>query len=410
MLYIIALLAHFAAVLAATGSSNCNPLSSSCSPVTALGTSLVEEFHEESDKFDVVAIPSGVSYTDDGLELTLKKKGDNPGIRLTFYIMFGRVEVLMKAAPGKGIVLSFFLMSDDLDEIDIELLGGDDTQFQSNYFSKGDTTTYDRGRYHLTPGLPHDNYFNYTIDWTENEIVWYLEGTPVRTLSSDNSEGFPQSPLYIKAGIWAGGDPSNEEGTIEWAGGLTDYSEAPFTMHIKKLLVDDYSTGDKYEYTDRSGSWQSIKAVNGKINGREGAHDDDDGSSSSQSSSSSSSSTSASSSSSSSSSTSSQSSSSTSSSPSTTSSSSKAVTSNSPTTSSNPTTSAGSESAASTLTTSTSSAQSGAGSGSGSDSNSNTSLSESASSLGVPTVSSHDGSTVAGLSSLLVLAAVALNF
>ncbi|PVH18514.1 uncharacterized protein CXQ87_001445 [Candidozyma duobushaemuli] len=401
MLFIIALLAHFAAVLAATASSNCNPLSSSCSPVTALGTSLVEDFHEESDNFDVVAIPSGVSYTDDGLELTLKKKGDNPGIRSTFYIMFGRVEVLMKAAPGKGIVSSFFLMSDDLDEIDIELLGGDDTQVQSNYFSKGDTTTYDRGEYHSTPGSPHENYFNYTIVWTEDEIVWYVEGTPVRTLSSDNSQGFPQSPSYIKAGIWAGGDPTNEEGTIEWAGGSTDYSKAPFTMHIKKLSVDDYSTGDKYEYTDRSGSWKSIKAVNGEINGREGADGDDDGSSSTSASSSSSTSPSS---------TSSSSSVSTTSSSSTASSSSKAVASNSPTTSSNPTTSAGSESAASTLTTSTTSAES--GSGSGSDSNSNTSSSESAASSesSVPTVSSHDGSAVACLSSLLVLVAVALNF
>ncbi|KAM3125789.1 hypothetical protein ACQ2H7_000955 [Candidozyma auris] len=270
MLFFLALIANFAAILAAT-SASCNPLSSSCSPDKALGTGLVESFTSESDQFSVVAVPSGVSYTDDGLELTLKKKGDNPGIKSNFYIMFGRVEVIMKAAPGRGIVSSFFMMSDDLDEIDIELLGADDTQFQSNYFSKGNTTTYDRGEYHSTPGSPQDNFFNYTIVWTENECVWYLEGTPVRTLSSDNSQGYPQTPMYIKAGIWAGGDDTNEPGTIEWAGGSTDYSQAPFTMHIKKLVVDDYSTGDKYEYGDKSGSWKSIKAENGEVNGRSGS-------------------------------------------------------------------------------------------------------------------------------------------
>ncbi|KAF3990035.1 hypothetical protein FT663_02314 [Candidozyma haemuli var. vulneris] len=428
MLFVVTLLAHFAAIIAATGTSNCNPLSSSCSPVPALGTDLVESFTEESDRFDVVAVPSGVSYTDDGLELTLKKKGDNPGIRSNFYIMFGRVEVLMKAAPGKGIVSSFFLMSDDLDEIDIELLGADDTQFQSNYFSKGNTETYDRGEYHSTPGSPQDNYFNYTIVWTENEVVWYLEGTPVRTLSSDNKQGFPQSPSYIKAGIWAGGDPSNEPGTIEWAGGSTDYSKAPFTMHIKKLIVDDYSSGDKYEYTDKSGSWKSIKAVNGEINGREGSQADESASSSSSPKSSSSSSSSSSApSSSSSSSASSSAPSAVSSSPASSSSAAASTVAQSSQHTSPVATSAsagsGSGTTASTLATalttgsgsgsgsgsqsdSGSANESGSGSGSGSDSGSSASASSSA----IPTVSSNDLATATGLSGFLVLVALALNF
>ncbi|CUM54540.1 unnamed protein product [Debaryomyces fabryi] len=186
-----------------------------------------------------------------------------------FYIMFGRVEVHMKAANGTGIVSDFYLQSDDLDEIDIEFLGGDDTQFQSNYFSKGDTSTYDRGEYHTVLGdSPQTGFHNYTIDWTEEECIWYLDGDAVRTLKNSSSEGYPQTPMYLMMGAWAGGDPSNAAGTIEWAGGETDYTEAPFSMTIKSLVVSDYSTGKEYSYDDQSGDWTSIKAKDGEINGR----------------------------------------------------------------------------------------------------------------------------------------------
>lgn len=253
-----------------TTSSSCNPLSSSSCPADkALATDIAEDFTSKPSNFEIVSTESGVSFNDDGLALTLKKRYDNPSLKSNFYIMFGRVEVHMKAANGTGIVSSFYLQSDDLDEIDIEFLGGDDTQFQSNYFSKGDTTTYDRGEYHTVLGdSPQTAFHNYTIDWTEEECVWYLDGNAVRTLKNTSSEGYPQTPMYLMTGIWAGGDPSNAAGTIEWAGGETDYSDAPFTMYIKDLIVNDYSTGEEYSYSDQSGDWSSIEAKDGKVNGR----------------------------------------------------------------------------------------------------------------------------------------------
>jgi beta-glucanase (GH16 family) len=51
-----------------------------------------------------------------------------------WYIMFGKVEISVKAAPGAGIVSSFVLQSDTLDEIDWEWLGADPDEVQSNYF------------------------------------------------------------------------------------------------------------------------------------------------------------------------------------------------------------------------------------------------------------------------------------
>lgn len=254
--------------LATVMAASCNPLKQSgCPADTALGSSFKEDFSSESKYFDVVN-SKGLSYTDKGLSLTLSERFDNPSIKSNFYIMFGKVEVVLQAAAGQGIISSFYLQSDDLDEIDIELTGTDDTQFQSNYFSKGDTTNYDRGQFHNTPSNPLANFLTYTIDWTEESLTWSLNGEVVRTLLPNNPEGYPQSPMYIMAGIWAGGDPSNAPGTIEWAGGLTDYSKAPFSMHIQSLVVTDYSSGLKYTYGDQSGSYTSIKSEGGSINGR----------------------------------------------------------------------------------------------------------------------------------------------
>lgn len=53
----------------------------------------------------------------------------------------------------------------------------------------------------------------------------------------------------------------------DWAGGETDYSNGPYSMYMKSLTVTDYSTGDSYGYSDKTGDWKSITASGGKVNG-----------------------------------------------------------------------------------------------------------------------------------------------
>jgi hypothetical protein len=59
-----------------------------------------------------------VTFGPDGAEFTVAKKGDAPTIDTDFYFFFGKAEVVMKAAPGVGIVSSIVIESDVLDEID----------------------------------------------------------------------------------------------------------------------------------------------------------------------------------------------------------------------------------------------------------------------------------------------------
>lgn len=207
------------------------------------------------------------TYDDQGVSFTVAKSGDSPQLISLFYIMFGRVDFKMKAAPGVGIVSSMVFQSDDLDEVDLEWLGADPNTVQTNYFGKGITGNYDRAQFNPTPHNQAD-FVSYTIDWTSERIVWSVEGTVVRTLTAEEAGyEYPQSPMTVRFGAWSGGDPANSEGTIQWAGGETDYSQGPFSMIVSEISVTDYSTGSAYRYTDNSGSWQSIEAIDGEING-----------------------------------------------------------------------------------------------------------------------------------------------
>lgn len=246
--------------------SNCNPLfTSSCPPDSALGRDVDIDFTQgPSDSFTPQGDPT---YGSDGVSFTVAQSGDNPQLTSRWYIMFGRVEAVIKAAPGAGIVSSCVLQSDVLDEIDWEWLGAEPDTVQSNYFGKGLTTSYNRGAFHDDPGSQSD-FKTYTIDWTATQITWQIDGNTVRVLTADEAaeNQYPQTPMQVKVGAWSGGDPANAQGTIEWAQGPTDYTQGPFTMQVKSLAVTDYSTGTEYVYEGNDGSWQSINAVGGSVN------------------------------------------------------------------------------------------------------------------------------------------------
>ncbi|KAK5008316.1 transglycosylase, partial [Cryomyces antarcticus] len=216
-----------------------------------------------SDSFTAQGNPT---YNSNGASFTISRSGDSPQLTSKWYIMFGKVEITMRAAPGAGIVSSCVLQSDDLDEIDWEWLGAQDNQVQSNFFGKGQTTTYNRGAVHAVTGT-QDGFHTYTIDWTANQIVWQIDGTTVRVLQPNAANGqYPQTPMQLKIGAWSGGDYSNQPGTIAWAQGPTDYSRGPYTMLVRSVAVSDYSTGTQYTYSGTSGTWQSIVAAGGTVN------------------------------------------------------------------------------------------------------------------------------------------------
>ncbi|EAS35748.3 cell wall glucanase [Coccidioides immitis RS] len=269
-----AVAAFVAAPLLATAQTytKCDPTKQSCPADPALSGTATFDLKSPSERFTELGKPT---YNDEGVSFTINKQGDYPTIQSNFYIMFGHFEVEVKAAPGRGIVSSVVMQSDCLDEIDWEWIGGNNGQVQSNFFKEGRSNAYDRAVWHPNPGN-QDGFHKYAVDWTSERIEFYLDGEKIRTVTPNdgNARGnYPQTPMFIKIGIWAGGDPTNGKGTIEWAGGETDFSAAPFTMQARNIVITDYSTGKEYRYGDRSGTWQSIEAVDGEVrsSGRPGS-------------------------------------------------------------------------------------------------------------------------------------------
>lgn len=174
-------------------------------------------------------IGTSITYNGKGANFVINKESDAPTIRTDNYLFFGRVDVVVQAAEGQGIVTSSVLQSDDLDEIDWEWVGGDNAQVQTNYFSKGDTTTYDRGAYHPVTA-PLTSYHKYSVLWTSTVVNWLIDDVVVRTLNAADAKGgsaFPQTPMQVKLGTWVAGGKDTAKGTVEWAGGYTSELSVP---------------------------------------------------------------------------------------------------------------------------------------------------------------------------------------
>ncbi|KAL6229637.1 concanavalin A-like lectin/glucanase domain-containing protein [Aspergillus navahoensis] len=247
--------------------SDCNPTEETCSADTGLAQwSFTTDFTSGDSAFDNWNVTSGsVSSTSLGAAFTINEQGDAPTIETDFYIFFGYVEVKMRAANGTGIISTAILESDDLDEIDWEQISTFDNQITTNYFGKGNTTSYDRATT-VSVSNPITEFHTYGISWTASKTEWYVDGTLVRTLNYADAVGgtnYPQTPMRVRIGIWAGGDPDNSEGTIEWAGGETDYTAGPFTMYVESVRIINYNPAESYTYTDTSGDYTSIQASNG---------------------------------------------------------------------------------------------------------------------------------------------------
>lgn len=278
--------------LAATGFvsaqtfTDCNPMEKDCPDDEAIGKNSVDcEWTSECKVFE--ALPgTTLNYGNEGAIFSIKTGKEAPTAATHKRIFFGKVEVELQAAEGQGIVTAIVLESQNLDEIDWEFVGGDNAQVQSNYFGKGDDSTYDRVIYHDVD-TPLTSTHIYGIEYTREHVKWFIDGAEVRTLKYADAKGgsrFPQTPMEVKIGTWPAGNKDTPEGTVEWAGGYTDYSKGPFNAYYKSVTIVDYAGGnapttdniDKYVWTDRTGSWESIKVVKGDGSSSGGDDDEED--------------------------------------------------------------------------------------------------------------------------------------
>lgn len=265
----------FAASAFAQTFTDCNPLNSTCPSDPALGTTLTQTFNESQVEFDpsfwtVAAGTDLISFGADGAELALQSATDTVTLISTFYIFWGVAEFNFKAAAGTGIVSSAILLSDDLDEIDWEIIGGNSSNVENNWYGWGNTTQIN-SEWPVLANAQTD-FTNYTIDWTQERIQYSINGQVVRTVNYNEPGQYPQTPCRVQFGVWCGGC-SKQEGTVQWAGGKPDWSQAPYTMTMQSIRVTDgTSNSSSYSYGDHTGLYSSIKVAEGESDAYKAIH------------------------------------------------------------------------------------------------------------------------------------------
>lgn len=167
---------------------------------------------------------------DSSVLLTMPAKSVGTVLASTEYMWYGTVKAKLKTSRGAGVVTAFILFSDVKDEIDYEFVGVDLTTAQTNYYFQG-IPNYDNSGNITGISDTFNNFHEYEIRWTPDQITWLVDGKVGRTKqrsetwnATANQWNYPQTPSRIQLSIWPGGLDTNAPGTIQWAGGPIDWN------------------------------------------------------------------------------------------------------------------------------------------------------------------------------------------
>ncbi len=118
------------------------------------------------------------------------------------YFGYGLYEVVMRAAPGNGIVSSFFTLkktSEAGNEIDIEFAGKNPKAIIFNVWDKHGHENPETFNLNFKAS---EEYHSYAIEWTPRKIRWYVDGKRKRTIWGH----IPEAPHRIFMNIWVTGN------------------------------------------------------------------------------------------------------------------------------------------------------------------------------------------------------------
>ncbi|KAJ9479806.1 Glycoside hydrolase [Pseudozyma hubeiensis] len=170
-------------------------------------------------------------------------------ISTTDYFMYGYVEATLRHNARQGLVAAFILMSDVKDEVDWELVGSNSSQALTNYFSLG-VPVYDHAANVTASNFNVSDWHTYGLNWTSSQLQWSIDSKVVRTLTrAQAGKDYPQTPSRIQLSTWAGGNETNPQGTIDWAGGLIDWDSPEYkakgfySQEIKQFNIQCASLG-----------------------------------------------------------------------------------------------------------------------------------------------------------------------
>lgn len=156
---------------------------------------------------------------------------------------FFSASIKLPADYTAGVVVAFYLTNGDNDkykknhdEIDFEFLGnirGKDWRIQTNIYGNGSTNVGREERYGLWFD-PSDEFHRYSILWTEEHIIFYVDDIPIREIKRTSEMGgdFPANPMSVYATIWDGSDWATNGGKYR-----ANYKYAPYVAQFSDITL-----------------------------------------------------------------------------------------------------------------------------------------------------------------------------
>ncbi|PSS26818.1 Xyloglucan endotransglucosylase/hydrolase protein [Actinidia chinensis var. chinensis] len=154
---------------------------------------------------------------------------------------FFSASIKLPADYTAGVVVAFYMSNGDMyekthDELDFEFLGnirGKDWRIQTNVYGNGSTSVGREERYGFWFD-PSEDLHQYSILWTENQIIFYVDNVPIREIKRTEAMGgeFPSKPMSLYATIWDGSNWATNGGRYR-----VNYKYAPYITQFSDLVL-----------------------------------------------------------------------------------------------------------------------------------------------------------------------------
>uniref|UniRef100_F6HP82 GH16 domain-containing protein n=1 Tax=Vitis vinifera TaxID=29760 RepID=F6HP82_VITVI len=173
------------------------------------------------------------------LEISLDQKTGSELVSSNIFLhgYFSASIKLPRSQGTVGVVVAFDSMNQDRysknqDEVTFEILGnvkGKEWAVQTNVHGNTtirNSTSKGREERYTLRFDPSADFHKYSIFWTENHIIFYVDDVPIRLFMRIKAIGnyFIASPMYVHGSIWDTSDWTTDGGKQK-----VDYRYGPFT-------------------------------------------------------------------------------------------------------------------------------------------------------------------------------------